>query len=189
MAAIGSSPAKGWLSNIGGAIGRAVKGIGGGGKGETPVETGGDELEVPPHGSESHTGGAIGGGEGEGEAPWEAMSGADFKAMDKGARKDYMGGLDKGQRQQQMRALMPKMPSFMQNLGGMWSDKRLKENIKRTGKSPSGIPTYEFNYIGNNNRYSGAMAQDLLGTNAVSTHESGFYIVNYDEIDVDMKLL
>ena len=73
--------------------------------------------------------------------------------------------------------------------GGMFSDASLKENIKRTGKSPSGIPIYEFNYIGDNARYSGAMAQDLLGTNSVSMHKSGFYMVDYDSIDVDMKLL
>ena len=79
--------------------------------------------------------------------------------------------------------------------GGSWiwgpSDVRLKEKIKRTGKSPSGIPIYEFNYIGDSNRYSGAMAQDLLEMNidAVSMDESGYYKVNYNNIDVDMHLI
>jgi len=70
----------------------------------------------------------------------------------------------------------------------MFSDSRLKEKIQRMGKSPSGIPIYEFNYIGDNARYSGAMAQDLLtmGIDAVSTHESGYYQVNYNNIDVSM---
>jgi len=70
----------------------------------------------------------------------------------------------------------------------MFSDIRLKEKIQKTGKSPSGIPIYEFNYIGGNSRYSGAMAQDLLsmGIDAVSVHESGYYQVNYNNIDVDM---
>jgi hypothetical protein len=70
-----------------------------------------------------------------------------------------------------------------------FSDIRLKEKIQRTGTSHSGIPIYEFNYIGDNSRYSGAMAQDLLNTDAVSMHESGYYIVNYKNIDVDMHLI
>ena len=75
----------------------------------------------------------------------------------------------------------------------MWSnllsDVRLKEKIERTGTSPSGIPIYEFNYIGGDNRYSGAMAQDLIemGIDAVSVESSGYYSVNYNNIDVDMN--
>ena len=71
------------------------------------------------------------------------------------------------------------------------SDMRAKEKIERTGKSPSGIPIYEFNYIGGSNRYSGAMAQDLLEMNidAVSLSEDGYYKVNYNNIDVDMRLI
>jgi len=73
-------------------------------------------------------------------------------------------------------------------LGGMFSDIRLKEKIEKTGVSPSGIPIYEFNYIGSNSRYSGAMAQDLLEINpdAVTMDTSGYYKVNYNNIDVDM---
>ena len=71
---------------------------------------------------------------------------------------------------------------------GMFSDIRLKEKIQKTGISPSGIPIYEFNYIGSNNRYSGAMAQDLLEINpgSVMMDSSGYYKVNYNNIDVDM---
>ena len=73
-------------------------------------------------------------------------------------------------------------------LGSLFSDIRLKEKIEKTGVSPSGIPIYEFNYIGGANRYSGAMAQDLLAINsdAVSLDESGYYKVNYNNIDVSM---
>tara|TARA_R110002096_G_scaffold349781_1_gene542825 strand:- start:1773 stop:2447 length:675 start_codon:yes stop_codon:yes gene_type:complete len=76
----------------------------------------------------------------------------------------------------------------MDFMGGMFSDVRLKEKIEKTGISPSGIPIYEFNYIGSNNRYSGAMAQDLLeiNPNAVMMDTSGYYKVNYNNIDVDM---
>ena len=70
----------------------------------------------------------------------------------------------------------------------MFSDIRLKEKIQKTGSSPSGIPIYEFNYIGDSNRYRGAMAQDLLDINpgAVEMDSSGYYKVNYNDIDVDM---
>ena len=73
----------------------------------------------------------------------------------------------------------------------MFSDIRLKEKIKKTGTSLSGIPIYEFNYIGDADRYSGTIAQDLLEINpdAVSMDTSGYYKVNYDNIDVDMHLI
>ena len=76
-------------------------------------------------------------------------------------------------------------------MGNLFSDIRLKENISKTGISKSGIPIYEFNYIGGTNRYSGAMAQDLLAmnSNSVTLDDSGYYKVNYDNIDVDMHLI
>tara|TARA_R100001082_G_scaffold28507_2_gene14330 strand:+ start:664 stop:1950 length:1287 start_codon:yes stop_codon:yes gene_type:complete len=75
--------------------------------------------------------------------------------------------------------------------GVMKSDIRAKENIERIGISPSGIPIYEFNYIGDNNRYSGAMAQDLLKINpdVVSMGTDGHYMIDYNNIDVDMHLI
>jgi len=81
-------------------------------------------------------------------------------------------------------AAFPNMMTYM-------SDVRMKEKIQRMGTSPSGIPIYEFNYIGDNNRYSGVMAQDLIEMNidAVSMDDSGFYTVNYNNIDVDMHLI
>ena len=77
-------------------------------------------------------------------------------------------------------------------IGSLFSDVRLKENISKTGTSKSGIPIYEFNYIGSNDRYSGAMAQDLLKIQpnvVMIDKESGFYKVDYNKIDVDMRLL
>ena len=156
--------------------------------------SGAPASEVPSHGDESHTGGAVGGE--PKEAPWEVMKSGAFSDMDKGARKDYMGGLDKSQRMQQTRSNMEGrlkggfggMGGFGSTISGMFSDIRLKEKIEKTGNSPSGIPTYEFNYIGDNSRYSGVMAQDLIEMNidAVSMDDSGFYKVNYNNIDVDM---
>ena len=209
MTAVGSSPAKGWMSNIMG----AAKKVFGGGKDKgastnvgtkppeedmvtgigTPVEGGGDGGAVPPHGDEAHTGGAIG-GEPEG---FQAMGFKDFKGMSTKDRGQYMKGLSKDDLKTQMQSNHKGMMGgggsgwggFSNAIGGMFSDARLKEKIKKTGKSQSGIPTYEFNYIGDNNRYSGVIAQDLIEMNidAVSMDDSGFYKVNYNDIDVDMK--
>lgn len=76
-------------------------------------------------------------------------------------------------------------------ISNIFSDKRLKENIKKTGISPSGIPIYEFSYIGNKNVYSGTMAQDLLdlGIKNSVNEIDGYYTVNYNNIDVDMRLI
>tara|TARA_R100000458_G_C8272091_1_gene246902 strand:- start:1883 stop:2554 length:672 start_codon:yes stop_codon:yes gene_type:complete len=132
-----------------------------------------------------------------GEEPPEETTGAE--AVAEGAVEDASGG---GDLEARVSALENKMGGGSDPFakakkrimkppmwGGLFSDRRLKENIKRTGVSDSGIPIYEFNYIGGSNRYSGAMAQDLLHTNAVSTHESGYYLVNYNNIDVDMRLI
>jgi hypothetical protein len=204
----GSSPAKNWLSSITNAAKNAFGGkdkgtstnIGTKPPGEdmvsgvgTPVEGGGDGGVVPPHGDEAHSGGAIG-GEPEG---FKAMGYKEFKSMGAQDRGQYMKGLSKDDLKTQMQSNHQGMMGgggsgwggFGKAIGGMFSDARLKENIDRVGSSKSGIPIYEFNYIGDNNRYSGAMAQDLLGTNAVSVHESGFYMVDYNSIDIDMKLI
>jgi len=106
-------------------------------------------------------------------------------------------GLDKqatllGMSQQQLGTKIDIEAQRKSNKAAMFSnllsDIRLKEKIKRTGVSPSGIPIYEFNYIGGTNRYSGAMAQDLIemGIDAVSVENHGYYSVNYNSIDVDM---
>ena len=77
--------------------------------------------------------------------------------------------------------------------GGGISDRRLKTNIKLVGHSDSGIPIYTFNFKSDLDKmmmplYRGVMAQDLLEMgfdDAVSTNEDGYYIVDYDKIDVD----
>ena len=130
---------------------------------------------VPPHGDEAHTGG----GSDSAETLMEANV-VDPTTVDK--TKSFAFGSNAATANPAVAN-----PASL----GMFSDIRLKEKIKRTGASPSGIPIYEFNYINSNNRYSGAMAQDLLDINpsAVSLDSSGYYKVNYDDIDVDMHLI
>lgn len=71
-----------------------------------------------------------------------------------------------------------------------FSDVRLKQNITLVGLSKSGIPIYNFSYIGDNTMYQGTMAQDLIsmGYNKAITKNkiSGHYMVDYNSIDVDM---
>lgn len=73
--------------------------------------------------------------------------------------------------------------------GNVYSDSRLKENISLIGKSKSGIPLYEFNYKGSMEKYQGTMAQDLLTMNrkdVVTQDNDGYYMVNYNKIDIDL---
>ena len=69
------------------------------------------------------------------------------------------------------------------------SDYELKENIKHVGKSPSGVHIYEFNYLGDNTKYRGAMAQDVMVKvpEAVSEMDNGYLGVNYDLLDVKVE--
>jgi len=134
-------------------------------------------VGVTPHGDEAHTGG---GAEAGAEAAPEAEGAMMDQAMTSEQADPVVGA---------KMAKVKREPSDRGMIGGLFSDIRLKEKIERAGVSPSGIPIYEFNYIGSNNRYSGAMAQDLLEINpdAVMMDTSGYYKVNYDNIDVDMR--
>ena len=69
------------------------------------------------------------------------------------------------------------------------SDIRLKENIEHLGFE-NGMPVYLFNYIGEDQRYKGVMAQDILKIKpeAVVRGEDGFMAVYYDQLGVEMEL-
>ena len=70
------------------------------------------------------------------------------------------------------------------------SDKRLKENIKQVGVSPQGYKIYEFNYIGGDVRFRGAMAQDVLKKNPMAVGiEDNYLTVDYRKIDVAMEVV
>jgi len=74
-------------------------------------------------------------------------------------------------------------------VGKIFSDRRLKENIVKIKYSDSGIPIYHFNYIGEEQTWSGAMAQDLLelGKEKAVGNKNGYYTVDYNLIDINMK--
>ena len=69
------------------------------------------------------------------------------------------------------------------------SDRRLKENIKQVGVSPQGYKIYEFNYIGGDVRFRGAMAQDVLQKNPMAVGiDQNHLTVDYRKIDVAMEV-
>ena len=71
-----------------------------------------------------------------------------------------------------------------------WSDIKLKENIGQVGVSPQGYKIYEFNYIGGDVRFRGAMAQDVLKKNPMAVGiDQNYLTVDYSKIDVAMEVV
>lgn len=72
--------------------------------------------------------------------------------------------------------------------GGMpwmqWSDRRLKTDAKRLGRTDSGLPLYTYRLKGSALPQIGVMADEVeqVDPGAVSTHPSGFKQVNYDRV-------
>ncbi|MBX4900946.1 tail fiber domain-containing protein [Rhizobium bangladeshense] len=71
---------------------------------------------------------------------------------------------------------------------GWDSDRRLKTDIRRLGTSPAGIPIYAFRYIWGGPLLVGTMAQDLLliRPDVVYRGATGYYTVDYDQLDIKM---
>jgi hypothetical protein len=67
---------------------------------------------------------------------------------------------------------------------GMFSDIRLKRDIKRIGSLPSGLPVYSYKYVFSAEPQVGVMAQEALEMfpDAVIMDASGFLKVRYDLI-------
>jgi hypothetical protein len=67
--------------------------------------------------------------------------------------------------------------------GSLFSDERLKRNIKQIGTRPDGLGVYEYDYIWGGGRNIGLMAQEV---NAVYPHAvgvvDGYLTVNYNQV-------
>lgn len=74
---------------------------------------------------------------------------------------------------------------LLHNLGKIFSDTRLKENIEKVGLSPSGINIYEFNYKGGKGKYRGVLADEVPW--AASKDKDGFKMVDYSQVDVPFE--
>lgn len=76
-------------------------------------------------------------------------------------------------------------------IGGlfMMSDRRMKENIVRIGTTNHDLPLYEFNYIGDDTRYRGVMADEAekVMPEAVVYDDIGFARVNYAMLGIEME--
>ena len=73
----------------------------------------------------------------------------------------------------------------------IYSDRRLKKNIKLIGYSPKGLKIYAFEYIDNKlgeGVFQGVMS-DEIPNEAVVKNSDGFDRVNYSKLDVEFKLI
>lgn len=74
------------------------------------------------------------------------------------------------------------------------SDVRLKEDIQLVGKSPAGINIYRFKYkhtdglqLDTDGTYQGVMAQEVPQARRMT--DTGFYVVDYNKLDVEFRRL
>ena len=71
-----------------------------------------------------------------------------------------------------------KIGSIAGSVLGIFSDGRLKENIKLVGTRPNGIRVYEYNYKGGSRTYRGPIAQDVMREHPELVHvdpATGYY--------------
>ena len=75
------------------------------------------------------------------------------------------------------------------SIGKIFSDRRLKKDIKLIGESPSGLNIYTFKYVDemcDSNTYEGVMS-DEIPSSAIVKNDSGYDMVDYSQLDVDFK--
>lgn len=65
----------------------------------------------------------------------------------------------------------------------MFSDRRLKTDVSKVGKTDSGLPVYTYRYKGDPRMHMGVMAQDVEKTTPEAVHEIGGYkAVDYSRV-------
>lgn len=64
--------------------------------------------------------------------------------------------------------------------GGLFSDRRLKTDIRRVGQTDAGVPIYSYKYVWGGPTQLGVMAQDV--PDAAFMTDSGFLAVDYAEV-------
>jgi len=71
----------------------------------------------------------------------------------------------------------------VQGFGNIFSDKRLKTNIRKIGVRPDGLNVYEFDYVWGGGRQTGLMAQEVqsIYPDAVS-ERAGYLTVDYSKV-------
>ncbi len=81
------------------------------------------------------------------------------------------------------------MMGLLGGIMGMFSDDRLKEEIKFIGRRGDGLGIYQFKFKDNPVVYEGVMAKEVevLYPKAVGKTVDGYRFVDYDSIDVEFK--
>lgn len=64
--------------------------------------------------------------------------------------------------------------------GALFSDERLKQDVRRVGVTDAGVPIYTYRYIWGGPVQMGVMSKDVPG--AVVPHETGFDMVDYGKV-------
>ena len=76
------------------------------------------------------------------------------------------------------------------NGGGLYSDLRLKQDIRPVETLPNGLKLYSFRYWNDDRTFVSVMAQDLLEderfSHAVIEDESGYYMVDLGALGLDV---
>ena len=180
----GSSPAKGLWGNLK-AKAKKMLGINKGGAARGIVEQGGIAATsgaaaaggggggggAHTHGADGSVEAAGGGGAGKGGKMWGGIS----DPVAAGGAMNTVGEAPMEEEEGVAAA-------------GVASDRRLKKNIKLTGKSPSGLNVYNFEYTNSKHGegvFQGVMS-DEVPSNAVINN--GMHdMVNYDILDVEFK--
>lgn len=72
---------------------------------------------------------------------------------------------------------------LLPGVGKLFSDQRLKRNIRKLGSRPDGLGVYEFDYVWGGGKNIGLMAQEVINVypHAVSMVD-GYFAVNYDQV-------
>ena len=79
------------------------------------------------------------------------------------------------------------LSSFSSNSNLFGSDRKLKTNISKIGKSASGLNIYSFNYKNHDGLYQGVMSDEVPSEAVVRV--GSYDMVNYAMIDVEFKQL
>lgn len=87
------------------------------------------------------------------------------------------------QTQSQNAGLMGMLGFGLQAAPLLFSDRRLKEDIKRVGKTDDGLPVYTYRYKGSPTVHMGVMAQEVQKKKPEAVHKvGGFLAVDYGAI-------
>ncbi len=103
---------------------------------------------------------------------------ASYSSMASSAKKSGIGGLISGGLK-------------IAAAAGMFSDDRLKENIQLVRRRPDGLGIYTFNFKGDDTRFEGLIASDVLAhaPDRVAKHKNGFYMIDYDGLGVVPRIV